>query len=196
MPKLSQARQELRREQILHAAMRCFVRTGMERTSIADITAESGLSAGSIYTHFASKAEIVQATAHDLLERRLKAIADLVTEVRSPSPAQLLRHLADGIDRDEARVGLQAWAEATTDPAMRGIVVATLDGMRDAVAACCEAWLIATEEYGSAVAHAHAAGLADQLMAVYQALIVRRALFDTTDAADDTLIADAVGKFA
>ncbi|WP_189155779.1 TetR/AcrR family transcriptional regulator [Lentzea pudingi] len=196
MPKLSQARQELRRQQILQAAMRCFVRNGMGRTSVADITAESGLSAGSIYTHFASKAEIVQATAQDLLERRLTALAGFVGEARLPSPAQLLRHLADGISRDEARVGLQAWGEATTDPVMCGNVVATTDGMRDAIAAHCEVWLVAVKGHEASVARSRAAGLAAQLMAVYQGLIVRKALFGTTDAADETFIADAADRFA
>ncbi|MFD0331885.1 TetR/AcrR family transcriptional regulator [Streptacidiphilus monticola] len=70
MPRLTDARKELRRTQIAEAAVRCFSRNGLERTSIADITAESGLSAGSIYAHYRNKADLVQAAARDVLARR------------------------------------------------------------------------------------------------------------------------------
>ncbi|MBX3104032.1 MAG: TetR family transcriptional regulator [Cryobacterium sp.] len=51
MPKLTEGRRQARRDQISDAALRCFSVRGVERTSIAEITKESGLSAGSIYVH-------------------------------------------------------------------------------------------------------------------------------------------------
>jgi AcrR family transcriptional regulator len=49
------------RERILRATIACISELGIERTSVAEIRARAGLSAGALYTHFASKEEIVAA---------------------------------------------------------------------------------------------------------------------------------------
>ena len=49
MPKVSQEHRDARRAQILRAAAACFERKGYQRTTMADIIRESGLSAGAIY---------------------------------------------------------------------------------------------------------------------------------------------------
>jgi AcrR family transcriptional regulator len=53
-----QARSELRRRQILQAALECFSKLGFEETTIEDIRRKSGASSGSIYHHFKSKDEL------------------------------------------------------------------------------------------------------------------------------------------
>jgi AcrR family transcriptional regulator len=50
-----------RRTQIIEAALVCFNRKGYVHTTMDDITAESGLSKGSIYWYFKSKDEIFKA---------------------------------------------------------------------------------------------------------------------------------------
>lgn len=47
--------------ELLRAAARVFARKGYDGASIADISAESGLSSGPIYTHYGSKAELFAA---------------------------------------------------------------------------------------------------------------------------------------
>jgi len=42
MPRLTEARQQSRREQIVQAPLRCFARRGLADTSMADIIAEAG----------------------------------------------------------------------------------------------------------------------------------------------------------
>jgi AcrR family transcriptional regulator len=54
-----------RRDEILDAALACFLERGYLATSIADIRAESGASTGSIYHFFANKGVL----AHALLDR-------------------------------------------------------------------------------------------------------------------------------
>ena len=49
---------EVRRRQILEAAMRCYSRKGYYATTMDDITRESGLTKGGIYWHFPSKWQI------------------------------------------------------------------------------------------------------------------------------------------
>jgi len=46
---------------ILNAALRCFARHGLLRTSMADIATEAGLSRTSLYKHFASREEVFSA---------------------------------------------------------------------------------------------------------------------------------------
>lgn len=56
---------ERRRRQILDAAMACFRRRGFHQTSMQEICAEAGLSAGALYRYFPSKAEIIAAIADE-----------------------------------------------------------------------------------------------------------------------------------
>jgi AcrR family transcriptional regulator len=61
MPKVSQDHRDARREQILDAAVHCFVRKGVHATTMADICAAARLSRGAVYGYFESKYEIIQA---------------------------------------------------------------------------------------------------------------------------------------
>lgn len=59
---------ERRRHQIMDAAIACFRRRGFHQTTMAEICAEAGVSAGAIYHYFASKSEIISAIAEDARE--------------------------------------------------------------------------------------------------------------------------------
>jgi AcrR family transcriptional regulator len=61
MPKRAPEHMESQRERILRAALRCISDLGIERTSVAEIRKEAGLSAGALYTHFENKDAIVAA---------------------------------------------------------------------------------------------------------------------------------------
>ena len=61
MPKLSATRTAARRRQILDAAIVCFAERGFHKSTLQDVVRISGLSPGSIYSHFASKDEIIHA---------------------------------------------------------------------------------------------------------------------------------------
>lgn len=61
MPKVSEEHRIERKGQILQAAARCFAREGFHATSMAEIIAESGLSAGSVYRYYKSKDELIAA---------------------------------------------------------------------------------------------------------------------------------------
>jgi AcrR family transcriptional regulator len=169
VPRLTDARRELRRAQITEAAVRCFGRNGLERTSIADITAESGLSAGSIYAHYRNKADLVQAAAQAVLVKRAEIIGQYAAGDTPPDPDELLALLIADIDPVEARVGVQTWGEATTDPVIRGIVVDMIDRMRAMLHDCVTAWLVKVERHEPAEAEDRAAPIAHRVMALYLA---------------------------
>lgn len=87
---------ESRRDQILNAALRCFVDHGVEATTIEQIRAASGASHGSIYHHFGSKEAIAVAVYaetiaryHELTLRRLQAQSTAKAGVRAIIAAHL-----------------------------------------------------------------------------------------------------------
>ncbi|WP_019074055.1 TetR/AcrR family transcriptional regulator [Streptomyces hokutonensis] len=176
MPRLTDARKELRRAQITEAALRCFGRNGLERTSIADITAESGLSAGSIYAHYRDKADLVQSSAREVLAERAKVLSEYAASDTPPDPDDLLGRLTAAIDPVAARVGVQTWGEATTNPAIRGIVVDMTDRMRAMLHDCVTAWLVKVEHHEPDRARESAAPIAHRVMALYQAQLLYTAL--------------------
>src|SRR3979409_2720029 len=63
MNKLNIKRQADRRDEILEAAQRCFVRSGFHQTSMQHICAEAGMSPGNLYRYFPSKEAIIAGIA-------------------------------------------------------------------------------------------------------------------------------------
>ena len=181
MPRLTDARKELRRAQIAEAAVRCFGRSGLERTSIADIIAESGLSAGSIYAHYRKRADLVQAAAGVVIAVRATVLGDHAASDTPPAPDELLARLIAAIDPAEARVGVQTWGEATTNPAIRDIVVDMTNRMRAMLHDCITAWLVKVEHHEPAEARQSAAPIAHRVMALYQAELLYTALQTPTE---------------
>jgi AcrR family transcriptional regulator len=181
VPRLTDARKELRRAQITEAAVRCFGRNGLERTSIADITAESGLSTGSIYAHYRSKADLVRDTARAVLAKRAEVLGEYAASDTPPDPDELLARLIAGIDPVHARFGVQTWAEATTDPVIGGIVVDMIDRIRAMLHDCVTAWLVRVEHHEPAEARERATSIAHRVSALYQAELLYAALRSSTE---------------
>lgn len=140
MPKISEARRDARRAEILDAALRCFARSGYQRTSMADIIAESGLSAGAIYSYFPSKQDLVLAVASRLLEER-RADVESAAREHPLSPAEIALTLIHGVRTQMPMdVLLQIWAEASVDPGMRSLIESTLGSLRTTVGDSLLAW--------------------------------------------------------
>jgi AcrR family transcriptional regulator len=59
---------------LLRAAAKVFARDGFEGASIADITAEAGLSSGPIYVHYGSKAELFAAVLQANADREFDTV--------------------------------------------------------------------------------------------------------------------------
>ena len=87
MPRLTEATKQARRAQIINAAFTCFTAKGYSNTSMSDIIKESGLSSGSIYSHFSGKSDILRAT----VQQRIDMIAAAYGELKDPSPRDIMR---------------------------------------------------------------------------------------------------------
>src|SRR6187399_1898615 len=63
MNSLNIQRKADRRDEILAAAQRCFVRSGFHQTSMQEICAEAGMSPGNLYRYFPSKESLIAGIA-------------------------------------------------------------------------------------------------------------------------------------
>lgn len=116
-----------RQRQILAAAGRCFARLGFHSATMQDVIEESGLSAGAIYNHFASKEDIIVAIANERHAREAQAFAAAEAEADADSAIERLvavffQQLTDAEQERERRVGVQLWAEALNNKRLLKIV--------------------------------------------------------------------------
>ena len=69
---------EIRRNQILDAATKVFVRQGFQHARMDDIVEESGLSKGTLYWYFKSKEDIINAILRRLFTGELENLESLL----------------------------------------------------------------------------------------------------------------------
>ena len=128
MPRVKLEYKTQRRAQIIAAARACFARAGFHRTTLQDVFAEAGLSAGCIYNYFQSKEELILAIAEERHRDEGRAIAD---ESNTMDPVEALRSIAqrfvadylreDG--REKRHIAIQTWSEAMLNPCILQTVI-------------------------------------------------------------------------
>lgn len=121
MPKVSQEYQEMRKNQIIEAAVECFSKKGFHQTSMQDIVDESSLSPGAIYLYFKSKEEIIKTIADIRHVHEKKIISDALcrgdTSIALGNLAEIF--FTSLLDKDvlkQRNIGIQLWGEALTNP--------------------------------------------------------------------------------
>lgn len=139
MPKISEARRTARREQIIRAALRCAARSGLHGMTMAEVIAESGLSAGAVYGYFTGKSELISAVVDTQLGWVRGTVERALQEQEAPDPVEVLRALAaavddaaHGPDGDITVVILQGWADAARGGETLPIVRPKIDGLIEA----------------------------------------------------------------
>jgi TetR/AcrR family transcriptional regulator, transcriptional repressor of aconitase len=135
MPRVSDDHLERRRRQILDAARTCFTRKGFHLTSMQDVFAEAGLSAGAVYRYFKSKNEIIHAIATDKVTGAVQMLEEILNEDPLPPFEEIIERFASymqaALDEDGSlRVAPYVWAEALHDPAYHTFVTELLGGLR------------------------------------------------------------------
>lgn len=108
------AAEDERKRQILAAAERLVMRTGLERLTVRRIAASAGLSNGMVHFHFKNKDALLLALLDELLQRTL--VLRVPAEIEAiPSPAErlfaLLRSEMDRLagDRSRLRMFFEFW---------------------------------------------------------------------------------------
>jgi AcrR family transcriptional regulator len=148
MPRVSEAHKDARRAQISSAAAALFARQGFHSTSMADIIAESGLSAGAVYTYFKSKDELIAAVAETALAGLDHVVTSLLDDDKRITPGQatavILTSVADALDAgrdgDLGPLVLQIWAEAASNPALAARVEAAYRQLREGLGTVVQRW--------------------------------------------------------
>lgn len=135
MPRLTDATKAARRAQIIEAAISCFLEKGYTNTSMSDIIKASGLSSGSIYSHFSGKEDILISAINE----RLNSVKELYdTFPGGAGPQDILEIIYTNLLVNEnftamLRIRLESLhapeiAKATADviPLLQGIITKTL----------------------------------------------------------------------
>lgn len=135
MPRLTDATKAARRAQIIEAAISCFLEKGYTNTSMSDIIKASGLSSGSIYSHFSGKEDILITAINERLEN-VKNLYAALPEGAGPQDILETIHTNQLVNDNFSamlRIRLESLhapeiARATADimPLLQGIIVKTL----------------------------------------------------------------------
>jgi len=200
MPKIKPETLAARREQILRAAERCFARQGFHQATMQDVIKESDLSAGCIYSYFASKEELIQAIGE---HRHMRDAALMGADGDTADPVESLRAIARGflgdLHKDEGlrsrRVALQLWAEALRDEIIRAQVTT---GIRKPIAVIAKL-LRRGQRLGLIDSTINPQVIARTMVAMFQGIVLQRLWgerFSTAEAmgAFDTLLAGIAGQ--
>ncbi len=123
MPRVTDEHRQQRREQLLDAARRCFVRQGFHATSMQDVLAEAGMSAGAAYGYFSSKDDIILAVAEENMTQVAAALR-LIAADAEQTPATALAEIfelirSENAKNDFAKVAVIVWSEAIRNQALR-----------------------------------------------------------------------------
>lgn len=183
MPKVTQAYRDARRTEIAEAALRCFAAKGYRGTSMADIIAESGLSAGAIYGHYASKEELFFAAAQLIMSARSGELRDLRADHGPLAPGEVMATLLDGMRHDAITPGLflQVWAEAGIDPSLREMVQGFLRPVRELLLTLVSEWAAANPATAGPDPDAYAQRTVPVLMGLAPGFMVLRTIVSDFD---------------
>jgi len=183
MPKVSEEHLDARRRQIVDAAIVCFVRNGFHRATMQDICREAGLSAGAVYRYFSSKDELIEAIADERHARE----AGFMGQALEVGGAEGLRalgrasfsSLADADERRRRQLGVQVWAEAVLNPAIRKLIMDGIDRGRTVTAQLVRD----AQERGELAPGLDPDSVARVLLAMFQGFILQQAWDERVDVA-------------
>jgi TetR/AcrR family transcriptional repressor of uid operon len=162
-----------RRNRILDAAESCFVRNGFHRTTMNDVAAEAGMSAGNLYRYFESKEAIVRGLTErdrEMLSAEFEQAAGN-PDVFGTIAALARRHLAEQ-PREKAILVVEIWSEASRNPKI-ALLCGTID---DAIRHHLTSMLRAAQARGIVSATADVPLAVQMLFTFADGLFKRRAL--------------------
>lgn len=184
MPKVSDEYRAARRDEIVDAALVSFRRKGFQAASMADIIAESGLSAGAIYGHFKGKSDIVLEVASRVVGQRLGDVRRVQESDALIAPSQLLRVLVDGMTHDlgDPTIIVQIWGEAVTDRQIMALAFGTFERLRTAIQSYVALWHEREHARSPEDAAAIATAQVPLFISAVQGYLVQRSIMPDFDA--------------
>lgn len=183
MPKISDARRDQRRQQILEAAWKCFEREGLHATTMQDIIRACGLSAGAVYGYFRTKDDLIMQAVVESLSSLRARLAPVLAERPRPDLllCQVCREISDFARRegyDLRRIALLGWAEAQRNPVLRSTMQSYYGEFRQALRRLASGW----REAGFVASDAEDDLTAKVVLAAILGFVVQSALLGDVDA--------------
>lgn len=174
MPKLSEHDMNARRREIIAAAGRCFARKGIQATTMREIFAEAGMSAGAVYNYFRTKDDLIAAGIKDSTDENVAALRSATDAAGAPMGfRQLIEMFLADLDasrRDgRARSTPMIHAEVSVKP---DLLTMFRNGRQNIRIAAREKVLQMRPE----LTEAQAATLVDFVFLLYQGMVTEAAL--------------------
>lgn len=186
MPKISEQQRQARRDQILAAVWRCFLRKGVHGTSMEDLIRESGLSAGAVYLYFKSKHELILAAISTYMGQLGGYLAPVLMREEPLEPLPFVHEMMAAIGKHTNRgeidlnsVILMGWSEAQTNPDVKALVTSFQTRYRDVLTGVVRKWQ--QRRYMSAETAPE--DVAKALLSLFLGTIVQEALLGEADPA-------------
>lgn len=208
MPRITPERREAKRAEIVAAARRCFSRDGFHQTSMPDIAAEAGVSAGAPYRYFASKEEIILAITGDAFRLIFAPVEQVAASTSATSVADLVAASLEALSADTVtdaagravpveellRCAVQTWSEVLRNEAVRARAAEGFASVRGGIAGA----LRRGQAAGTVPATVDPDRGARVVMGLLHGFLLQRVAFDLTDTTaftDDirTLLEGTVG---
>jgi AcrR family transcriptional regulator len=135
MPRVSDEHLAARRQQILDAARRCFLRNGFHNTSMQDVIAEADLSVGAVYRYFGSKDELITSIAQTVIAGAQEIFDEVATHAPPLTLIDAMDRVLDYVDLQSGpdgilRIAIQVWGESLRDPVLAEFVAEKYNGFR------------------------------------------------------------------
>jgi TetR/AcrR family transcriptional regulator, transcriptional repressor of aconitase len=147
-----------RRLEFIHAAWRCFDRSGVPAVTMEQITREAGYSSGAIYVHFASKEAVITAAMAESAQELARLFGAVVARAADLTPTQFVREaltVLDGFrahhDVDLLRIGMQAWAFSVQDSDLGALLRQSYGRLRAGLEAAARTWGLAPGRGGGSL---------------------------------------------
>ncbi|WP_431277784.1 TetR/AcrR family transcriptional regulator [Leifsonia poae] len=150
---------------------------------MADIIAESGLSAGAIYGHYKSKEELIELAIADVLDGRFLDVADARRRNPMPDPGEVVRLLVNGLEDQLGELSLlvQVWGQVVVDPRLSPVVGSIGERVRTLFGGYLEDWSSTVLGYEPARAAEFSSRFAPLFVGIVQGYVVQSALFEDFD---------------
>lgn len=164
------------RQAIIDAAAELIRSCGVPGTSIAEIIAASGTSAGAIYHHFSGKQAIIVEVAHQVLRWPLTALDAYADD--PASPAELFGYAVEALryEPELAELLVQLGAGALTDDSLGRLLRGEFSLLRDRLRQTLRQWAQLNGTSGDRVS-----GLEQMLVGLTMGYATQSALVDDFD---------------
>ncbi|BCY07886.1 TetR/AcrR family transcriptional regulator [Actinoplanes sp. L3-i22] len=182
MPRVSEAHLAARRQQIVDAAVRCFVRNGFHQTSMQDVIKEADLSVGAFYRYFKSKNELIMAITNAKIGEVTGILDNLLALDPMPPLPVFLDEVIGQVETtltagQTVVIAVQVWGEATFDDEIAAVVRDVYSRIRERMVRAAER----AKAAGQLPPEADAFGVGAAIFGLVQGYILQRILIGEID---------------